>query len=162
MSYERSCCEFFNRLINIVGNFGTVFVDQAYWQRAIAARPSSTVKAYLLGGLAWFGEYKLFRCELLYQCQTVKLISLFLQLHTAIPFFLATTLGLAAVALESNPIFPTYPNRMAKADVTAGLVAPTAAVALLGSSGAATILILVFMAVTSAASAELVAVSSVW
>ncbi|TPX65724.1 hypothetical protein SpCBS45565_g04923 [Spizellomyces sp. 'palustris'] len=120
-------------LINIVGNFGTVFVDQAYWQRAIAARPSSTVKAYLLGGLAWF----------------------------AIPFFLATTLGLAAVALESNPVFPTYPERLPIADVHAGLVAPAAAVALLGTSGAAAILILVFMAVTSAASAELVAVSSI-
>ena len=23
-------------IINIVGNFGTVFVDQSYWQRAIA------------------------------------------------------------------------------------------------------------------------------
>ncbi|MDP6909558.1 MAG: hypothetical protein QF371_08630, partial [Flavobacteriales bacterium] len=36
-------------VINIVGNFGTVFVDQAYWQRAIAAQPSSTVKGFLLG-----------------------------------------------------------------------------------------------------------------
>ena len=25
-------------IINIVGNFGTVFVDQAYWQRAIAGQ----------------------------------------------------------------------------------------------------------------------------
>jgi len=31
----------------------TVFQDQAYWQRAIASRPASCVKAYLLGGLAW-------------------------------------------------------------------------------------------------------------
>ncbi|KAJ7910497.1 urea transporter [Mycena leptocephala] len=41
-------------VINIIGNFATVFQDQAYFQRAIASRPSSTVKAYLLGGLAWF------------------------------------------------------------------------------------------------------------
>lgn len=40
-------------VINLVGNFSTVFQDQAYWQRAIASRPASTVKAYLLGGLAW-------------------------------------------------------------------------------------------------------------
>lgn len=40
-------------VINIVGNFATVFQDQAYWQRAIASRPATTVKAYLLGGLAW-------------------------------------------------------------------------------------------------------------
>jgi urea-proton symporter len=40
-------------VINIIGNFATVFQDQAYWQRAIASRPATTVKAYLLGGLAW-------------------------------------------------------------------------------------------------------------
>ncbi|KAI8807926.1 Sodium:solute symporter family-domain-containing protein [Cladochytrium replicatum] len=121
-------------IINIVGNFGTVFVDQAYFQRAIAARPSSTVKAYLIGGLSWF----------------------------AIPFFLATTLGLAGVALESNPVFPSYPNRMTASDVSAGLVAPNAAVALLGSGGAFAVLLLVFMAVTSASSAELIAVASIF
>ena len=37
-------------IINIVGNFGTVFVDQAYWQSAIAARPASAARGYLLGG----------------------------------------------------------------------------------------------------------------
>ncbi|KAJ1554108.1 hypothetical protein HK096_004985, partial [Nowakowskiella sp. JEL0078] len=120
-------------IINIVGNFGTVFVDQAYWQRAIAARPSSTVVGYLIGGLCWF----------------------------AIPFFLATTLGLSGVALESNPLFPTYPSRMAPGDVSAGLVAVNSAVTLLGSGGGVAILILIFMAVTSASSAELIAVSSI-
>ena len=119
-------------IINIVGNFGTVFVDQAYWQRAFAARPSATVVGYLVGGLCWF----------------------------SIPFFLATTLGLAGVALENDPKFPTYPTRMTGAEVGAGLVAPYAAVALMGPGGAAAILILVFLAVTSAASAELIAVSS--
>ena len=29
---------------NLIGNFGTVFVDQSYWQSAIAARPSAAVK----------------------------------------------------------------------------------------------------------------------
>merc|ERR1719399_2532992 len=41
-------------VVNIVGNFGTVFVDQSYWQSAIAAKPSATVKGFLLGGLSWF------------------------------------------------------------------------------------------------------------
>ena len=31
-------------IINIVGNFGTVFVDQSYWQSAIAAKPGSAHK----------------------------------------------------------------------------------------------------------------------
>jgi Na+/proline symporter len=43
-------------IINIVGNFGTVFVDQTYWQSAIAARPSAAARGYFLGGyvcVAW-------------------------------------------------------------------------------------------------------------
>ncbi|CAL5360759.1 unnamed protein product [Camellia sinensis] len=41
-------------IINIVGNFGTLFVDNGYWVSAISARPSSAHKGYLLGGLFWF------------------------------------------------------------------------------------------------------------
>ncbi|CAL5438777.1 unnamed protein product [Camellia sinensis] len=41
-------------IINIVGNFGTSFVDNGYWVSAISARPSSAHKGYLLGGLFWF------------------------------------------------------------------------------------------------------------
>jgi urea-proton symporter len=37
-------------IINIVGNFGTVFVDQSYWQSSIAARPESAVRGYILAG----------------------------------------------------------------------------------------------------------------
>lgn len=65
------------------------------------------------------------------------------------------------MALESNPAFPTFPTRLLPSAVSAGLVAPAAAVALLGQSGAVAILILVFLAVTSASSAELIAVSSI-
>lgn len=46
-------------------------------------------------------------------------------------------------------------------DVSAGLPAPSAAAALLGKSGAAIMLVLLFLAVTSATSAELIAVSSI-
>jgi len=110
-------------IINIVGNFGTVFVDQAYWQRAIAAQPGSTVKGFLLGGLCWF----------------------------AIPFTLATTMGLTAVALDVD-------ITMQQAQM--GLVVPAAATALMGEIGAIMVLTMLFMAVTSAGSAELIAVSS--
>ena len=110
-------------IINIVGNFGTVFVDQAYWQRAIAAQPSSTVKGFLLGGACWF----------------------------AIPFTLATTMGLTAVALDVD---------LTPEQVQLGLVVPAAATALMGEVGAIMVLTMLFMAVTSAGSAELIAVSS--
>lgn len=49
----------------LISGFSTVWLDQAYWQRAIASRPETSVKAYILGGIAWYGEYalkgKLFR-----------------------------------------------------------------------------------------------------
>ncbi len=110
-------------IINIVGNFGTVFVDQAYWQRAIAAEPKAAPKGFILGGLAWF----------------------------SIPFTLATTLGLTAVALGVL---------LEPEDVASGLTAPIAATKVLGDIGAILILTMLFMAVTSAGSAELIAVSS--
>lgn len=121
-------------VINIVGNFGTVFCDNGYYNKAIAASPVHALPGYIMGGLSWF----------------------------AIPWLASTTMGLSALALESNPVWPSYPFRMADADVTAGLVMPQAAVALMGRQGAGLVLILVFMAVTSASSAEYIAVSSIW
>ncbi|KAF8848571.1 urea active transporter-like protein [Acephala macrosclerotiorum] len=121
-------------VINIVGNFGTVFLDNGYYNKAIAASPVHALPGYIMGGISWF----------------------------AIPWLCATTMGLAGLALEGNPAFPTYPNRMSDADVSAGLVLPYAAVALLGSGGAVCTLLIVFMAVTSASSAELIAVSSIF
>lgn len=50
---------------------------------------------------------------------------------------------------------------MSSDDVSAGLVLPYAAVALLGKGGAIATLLIVFMAVTSALSSELIAVSSI-
>ena len=110
-------------IINIVGNFGTVFVDQAYWQRAIAAQPSSTVRGFLLGGMCWF----------------------------SIPFTLATTMGLTAVALGVS---------LTPEQVQLGLTVPAAASVMMGEVGAIMVLVMLFMAVTSAGSAELIAVSS--
>ena len=69
----------------------------------------------------------------------------------------STTLGLAAVALRHDPAM----KALTSADVSAGLPAPSAAAALLGKSGAAAVLIVLFLAVTSATSAELIAVSSI-
>ncbi|KAK7529954.1 solute symporter family transporter [Phyllosticta citribraziliensis] len=120
-------------VIQLCAGSGTVFLDQAYWQRAIASRPSTAVRAYIMGGIAWF----------------------------AIPFGFSTTLGLAAVALTDNPNFPTYPNKPTESDISAGLAAAFSAAALLGKSGAAALLVVLFMAVTSCASAELIAVSSI-
>jgi Na+/proline symporter len=110
-------------IINIVGNFGTVFVDQSYWQSAIAAKPASAHKGYLLGGFVWF----------------------------TIPFALATSLGLCALALQL-PI--------SSSEAGAGLVPPAVATHLFGKSGSVMMAIMLFMAITSTGSAEGIAVSS--
>lgn len=120
-------------IINIIGNFGTVFMDNGYYNKAIAAHPVAALPGYLMGGLSWF----------------------------AIPWLCATTMGLSALALEGSSSFPTFPARMPASDVSAGLVLPYAAVALLGKSGAICTLIMIFMAVTSSLSAQLIAVSSI-
>ena len=41
-------------IINTIGNFGTVFLDQTYWQRAIAVNYKSAGNCFLIAGLAWF------------------------------------------------------------------------------------------------------------
>ncbi|GLU05280.1 hypothetical protein SLE2022_223890 [Rubroshorea leprosula] len=110
-------------IINVVGNFGTVFVDNGYWVSAIAARPSSTHKGYLVGGLVWF----------------------------AVPFSLATSLGLGALALDLP---------LTASEASHGLVPPATAIALMGKGGSVLLLTMLFMAVTSAGSSELIAVSS--
>lgn len=115
-----------------VAGFSTVWLDQAYWQRAIASRPETSVKAYIFGGMAWYG----------------------------IPFGFATAMGLGCAALTSSPSFPTYPDPLSAAQNGAGLSSPATAIALLGKGGAGLMLLLLFMAVTSSTSAELIAVSS--
>ncbi|KAG1761479.1 putative urea transporter [Suillus placidus] len=136
----------------LLSGFAGVFCDQGYWQRvnkrifalrsqtnvsinlkAIASHPKGTTKAYMLGGLSWF----------------------------AVPWAFGSCLGLSARALQSNPLFPTYPFPLSPQQTSAGLAAPAAAAVLMGKGGAVALLLVVFMAVTSAASAELIAVSSI-
>ena len=71
-------------------------------------------------------------------------------------------MDLSALALEGNSAFPTFPNKMSNVDIDAGLVLPNTVVALLGKGGAVCTVLMVFMAVTSASSAELIAVSSIF
>lgn len=56
------------------GCFGTTYVDQSYWQSSVAAKPRQGVLGFLAGGLVWF----------------------------SIPFALATTMGLAYIALSAQ------------------------------------------------------------
>ncbi|TVY58251.1 putative urea active transporter 1 [Lachnellula cervina] len=122
------------------GYIGLVFVgagfaaavDSQLFQKAIASDPAGTLGGYLLGGTSWF----------------------------TIPFVLATTFGLTAAATEHLPSFPTYPNRMSSYEVASGLAMPYGALSVMGKGGAFAILLMVFMAVTSAMSSETVATTA--
>lgn len=65
------------------------------------------------------------------------------------------------MALADHPQFPTYPNLPSESDISAGLASALSASALLGTHGAVALLLSLFLAVTSCASAELIAVSSI-
>jgi len=65
-------------VVNTIGNLGMVFLDQVYWQRAIAASDEAAGRSFLIGGLAWF----------------------------AIPFGVGTALGVGGLALGLNVPFP--------------------------------------------------------
>ncbi|CAK0824289.1 unnamed protein product [Prorocentrum cordatum] len=110
-------------IISIVGNFGTVFADQSYWQSAIVAKSANVHKGYLLGSMVWF----------------------------IIPFALATSLGLAGVAL-GLPI--------TAGEAGSGLVPSATAVHLFGDFGAVMMASMLFMIITSTGSAQGNAVSS--
>lgn len=107
-------------------------VDSQLFQKAIAADPRSTSMGYIIGGLSWF----------------------------TIPFVLASTYGLTSAATEHLSVFPTYPNRMNTYEVASGMAMPYAALAVNGRGGVIAILIMVFMAVTSAMSSETVATTA--
>ena len=133
-------------IINIIGNFGTVFVDNSYWLSAIAARPSAAAKGYLLGGICWF----------------------------SIPFSLATSLGLTAAALML-PITSTEAaeglvppasavEMLGNGGAVAMLVSRMRIFLFMNERNSPSFLrfqqIMLFMAITSTGSAEAIAVSS--
>ncbi|KAI2468481.1 sodium/proline symporter [Annulohypoxylon bovei var. microspora] len=105
-------CLYFG-ILHVISNFGAVIMDTGFWQKGFSANVASAVPSYVLGGIASF----------------------------SVPWAIGTFGGLAAVALESTTIFPTYP-RMMTTEVTPGLVLP-------------------YVACTSIASAQMIAISSI-
>ncbi|KAE8166927.1 Sodium:solute symporter family-domain-containing protein [Aspergillus tamarii] len=120
-------------ILHICSNFGLVIMDTSYFIKAFSAAPSSVVPGYTIGGIAYF----------------------------AIPWALGTIMSSIAIGLENQPSFPTYPRRMTSSEVSGGLVLPYAAMTIAGKGGAAAILLITFMAVTSTLSAQVIAVSSI-
>lgn len=117
----------------MIGGLSSVFGDPGYSQRAIASDPTSVFTGYLMGGLCWW----------------------------IIPLGLGSSAGLACRALLTNPASVTYPNALTDYEVNTGLPVIYGMAAIFGKSGAAAGLVMLFMSVTSATSAELIAFSSV-
>ncbi|EOD49557.1 putative urea active protein [Neofusicoccum parvum UCRNP2] len=120
-------------IIHICANFGLVIMDTSFFIKAFAASPSAVVPGYVIGGIAYF----------------------------AIPWAVGTLASSVVLGLENNPIFPTFPRRMTTVEVSNGLVLPYAFILVAGKGGAACILLITFMAVTSTLSAQVIAVSSI-
>ncbi|KAG7901082.1 hypothetical protein KL907_004527 [Ogataea polymorpha] len=116
-----------------LGGLSSVFGDPGYSQRAIASSSTQVFQGYTLGALCW----------------------------AVIPTVIGSSAGLACRALLSNPHSPTYPNELSTEEVNNGLPVIYGLYAVMGKSGAAAGLIMLFMSVTSASSAELIAFSSV-
>lgn len=117
----------------IMSGWATVFADPSYGQKAIAAKPMSTISGYVIGSLCWF----------------------------IIPWSFGLGTALAALALTNNPVSPTYPNTIPTAEVNMGMPLLYGLYALMGKSGAAAGILVLFMSCTSSLSAELVSFSSV-
>ncbi|KAK5123208.1 hypothetical protein LTR85_003407 [Meristemomyces frigidus] len=116
----------------LVSGFGSVFVDPSYGQKAIAGEPGAVVKGYFIGAFAWF----------------------------SIPLGLSATMSYVAVALSNTEYWPVS-GGVTEYQINNALILPLAAQAVMGTGGAVAILLMVFMAVTSSFSAEIVAHASI-
>merc|ERR1719201_2627881 len=120
-------------IMNIVGNFGTVFVDQSYWQSAIAVKPEMAASGYILGGVVWF----------------------------AVPMMMGSTHGLLGRALAGDFSLVNGASHITEADSGSGLTPARVAVEVLGAPGAWVLLIMLFMAIVSTGRAEIIAVATI-
>ncbi|WFD25040.1 hypothetical protein MNAN1_000002 [Malassezia nana] len=120
-------------ILHTLGNFGLVIMDSSYWQKAYSANVAAAVPGYLLGGLIYFG----------------------------LPWCLGSVMGIGSLALQKFPSWPAFGRDLTNAELNAGLILPYAGMAVAGKAGAVAVVIVVFMAVTSTMSAELIAVSSI-
>ncbi|UZJ52286.1 hypothetical protein CBS101457_001606 [Exobasidium rhododendri] len=121
--------------VHTLGNFGLVLLDSSYWQKAFSADVTAAAPGYMLGGILYFG----------------------------IPWSLGTVMGFVGVGLgfTNSPYWPVHGRALSEAENNNGLVLPYAALATVGNAGAVAVVIVIFMAVTSTSSAQIVAVSSI-
>lgn len=117
----------------LFGGLSSVFGDPGYSQRAIASDAHSVFTGYVIGGVCWL----------------------------IVPLSLGSSAGLACRALLGNPASVTYPRELTYLEINGGMPVIYGLKSILGHGGAAAGLLMLFMSVTSATSAELIAFSSI-
>ncbi|KAF1996584.1 hypothetical protein P154DRAFT_607945 [Amniculicola lignicola CBS 123094] len=118
-------------VVIIVSGFGSVFVGPAYGQKAIAGEPNVVINGYVFGVLAWF----------------------------SIPLRLCATMSFVAIAPANTEYWPVSAG-ITPYQINNALILPLTAQAVMGKDGAAAVILMVFVAVTSLFSAEIIAHAS--
>lgn len=122
--------------LHTLGNAGLVLLDSSYWQKGFSADVTAAAPGYILGGILYF----------------------------AIPWALGTVMGSVGVGLAftDSPYWPVKGRMLSDAENANGLILPYAGLATVGTPGAVAVVIVIFLAVTSTTSAQVVAVSSIF
>lgn len=120
-------------LILTAGNFGLTVMDSSFWQKTFSSDVRSTVPAYLIAAVLIFANV----------------------------WPLGVIIGSASIVLENTPAFPTYPRAMNQFEIDSGYVLPYVLKAVLGNGGVGALLLVIYLAVTSTVSSQMISVSSI-
>ncbi|CAK7898538.1 urea active transporter [[Candida] anglica] len=120
-------------LIHSISDTGKTVMDSSYWQKSFSANLKASVPAYIIAGALVFANV----------------------------WSLGTIVGLANVILEDSPSFPTYPRQMTSYEINSGFGLPYVLKAVLGDGALGALLLIIYLAVTSTVSAQMISVSSI-
>ncbi|CAK7897352.1 urea active transporter [[Candida] anglica] len=120
-------------LIHSISDTGKTVMDSSYWQKSFSANLKASVPAYIIAGALVFANV----------------------------WSLGTIVGLANVILEGRPSFPTYPRQMTSYEINSGFGLPYVLKAVLGDGALGALLLIIYLAVTSTVSAQMISVSSI-
>ncbi|KAK6455412.1 urea transport protein [Scheffersomyces xylosifermentans] len=120
-------------LILTCGNFGLTVLDSSFWQKTFSASPRATVPAYLIASFFIFANV----------------------------WPLGSIIGSASIVLDGTPGWPTYPRALTTYEIESGFVLPYVLKQILGNGGVGALLLIIYLAVTSTVSAQMISVSSI-
>lgn len=120
-------------LILTCGNFGLTVLDSSFWQKTFSASPKATVPAYLIAAFFIFANV----------------------------WPLGSIIGGAAIVLDGTPGWPTYPRALTQYEIDSGFVLPYVLKQVLGNGAVGALLLIIYLAVTSTVSAQMISVSSI-